>query len=119
MRYMYIVKSASTVPPSQKLLEEMGKLAEREQKAGTVVDMGGLTPLATGARVRLGGGKLEVIDGPFAEAKEVIGGYAIFEYKTRERAIASAVEFMELHHKYGEGWEGECEMRQIVTHEEP
>jgi hypothetical protein len=119
MRYMYVVKSASTVPPPQKLMEEMGKLVERETKAGTVVDMGGLTPLAMGARVRVAGGKLDVIDGPFAEAKEVIGGYAIFEYKTRERALASAVEFMELHQKYGEGWEGECEMRQIVPHEEP
>jgi len=92
----------------------MGKLAERETKAGTVVDMGGLMPLALGARVRVTAGKLDVIDGPFAEAKEVVGGWAIFEYKSKEEALASAVEFMTLHKEYGEGWEGECEMRQMV-----
>jgi hypothetical protein len=114
MRFMYLVKSACSGPPPRRLMEEMGKLAEREMKAGTVVDMGGLMPLAMGARVRLAGGKVDVIDGPFAEAKEVIGGYAIFEFKSREEAIASAVEFMNLHKEYGEGWEGECEMRQLA-----
>jgi hypothetical protein len=112
---MYLVTScASDGPPPQRLMEEMGKLAEREMKAGTVVDMGGLMPLAMGARVRLAGGKVDVIDGPFVEAKEVVGGYAIFEYESRERAIASAVEFMNLHKEYGEGWEGVCEMRQLA-----
>ena len=117
MRFMFMVKSASTVPPAPRLLEEMGKLVDRETKRGTVVDMGGLLPLDTGARVRLSGGKLDVIDGPFAEAKEVVGGYAIFDYKNREEALASAVEFMTLHGEFGEGWEGECEMRQIVEHQ--
>jgi hypothetical protein len=55
-----------------------------------------------------------VTDGPFAEAKEVIGGYAIMEFDTKEEAVASAVEFMTLHAEYGDGWEGECEMRQLV-----
>jgi hypothetical protein len=115
MRYMYLVKTASYDPPSQRLMDEIGKIAEREMKAGRMVDMGGLLPLAMGARVRLAGGKLDVIDGPFAEAKEVIGGYAIFEFKSKEEALASAVEFMTLHKLYGEGWEGECEMRQMVA----
>jgi hypothetical protein len=114
MRFMYMVKSPTAGPPPQRLLEEMDKLAERETKAGTVVDMGGLLPLSMGARVRVAGGKVEVIDGPFAEAKEVVGGYAIFEFKTREEALASAVEFMNLHKEFGEGWEGECEMRQVA-----
>jgi hypothetical protein len=114
MKYMYLVRSTSSSRPSQRLMEEMDKLAEREMRAGTVVDMGGLLPLDTGARVRVAGGKVTVTDGPFSEAKEVIGGYAIFDYKTREEAVASAVEFMELHNKYGDGWEGECEMRLLV-----
>jgi hypothetical protein len=61
--------------------------------------------------VRLAGGEIIVTDGPFAESKEVVGGYAIFEYETREEAIASAVEFMNVHKEFGDGWEGECEMR--------
>lgn len=117
MRFMYLVRSATAGPPPQRLLEEMEKLAQRETKAGTVVDMGGFMPIALGASVRVAGGKLDVIDGPFAESKEVVGGYAIFDFKTREEAIASAVEFMNLHKAYGEGWEGVCEMRQIApTH---
>src|SRR5665213_3028532 len=100
MRFMYLVKSASSGPPPQRLMEELDKLAEREMKAGTVVDMGGLLPLAMGARVRLAGGKIDVTDGPFAESKEVVGGYAIFEYPSREEALASAVEFMNVHLKY-------------------
>jgi hypothetical protein len=114
MRYMYLVTSAPSGPPQQKLMEAIGKLAEREMKAGRMVAMGGLMPLAMGARVRLADGKLHVTDGPFAEAKEVVGGYAIMEFDTKEEAVASAVEFMTLHAEYGDGWEGECEMRQLV-----
>ena len=57
----------------------MHKLADREIKAGRMLDNGGLMPLATGAQVRIKDGKLSVVDGPFVEAKEVVGGYAIFE----------------------------------------
>jgi len=87
MRYMYLVKSACSGPPPQRLMEEIGKLAEREMKAGTVVDMGGLMPLAMGARVRLAGGKVDVIDGPFAEAKEVVGGYWLIQAASKEEAV--------------------------------
>lgn len=115
MRVMYFVRSNSTDFPQPKLMEEIGKLAERHRQAGNVVDLGGaLTPMTDGAIVRLSGGKVHVIDGPFAEAKEVVGGYAIFQFETREQALASAVEFMNLHRDYGEGWEGECEMRPFM-----
>jgi hypothetical protein len=106
-------------PPPQRLMEEIAKLAEREIKAGAMIDTGGLMPLAVGARVRLAGGRVDVIDGPFAESKEVVGGYAIFEFKSREEALASAVEFMTLHKDYGEGWEGECEMRPMAPSASP
>lgn len=117
MKYMYLVKSSYVGPPSPRLMEEIDKLAEREMKAGTVVDMGGLLPLDMGARIRVEGGKVNVTDGPFAEAKEVVGGWAIFDFPTREAALASAVEFMTLHQQYGDGWEGECEMRVVAPSE--
>jgi hypothetical protein len=68
-------------------------------------------PLATGAQVRLTDGKLSVVDGPFVEAKEVIGGYAIFELWDKDEAVAMATEFMQLHKDFMPGWEGTCEVR--------
>ncbi len=78
MRFMFIVKSNHSGPPTPKLAEAMNKMAEREIKAGRMLADGGLMPLSTGAQVRVHNGQLSVIDGPFVEAKEVIGGYAIF-----------------------------------------
>ena len=111
MRFMFIVKSAHSGPPTPKLIEAMHKLADREIKAGRMLDSGGLTPLAMGAQVRIANGQLSVLDGPFVEAKEVIGGYAIFELPGKEEALASAKEFMQLHKDFMPGWEGTCELR--------
>jgi hypothetical protein len=74
-----------------------------------MVDNGGLMPLQTGARVQIADGKLSVIDGPFVEAKEVIG--AIFELRDKEEAVAMARAFMQLHLDHMPGWEGTCELR--------
>jgi hypothetical protein len=115
MRFMFIVKSAHSGPPTPELLEAMGKLADREIKAGRMIDSGGLMPLATGAQVRLTDGKLSVIDGPFVEAKEVIGGYAIFELPGKDEALASVREFMQLHKDLMPGWEGTCEIRPFAS----
>src|SRR5882762_11605779 len=111
MRFMFIVKSDHAGPPPPALLEAMHKLANREIKAGRMLDNGGLTPLATGARVRVTDGQLSVLDGPFVEAKEVIGGYAIFELPGKQEAVAAAVEFMQLHKDFMPGWDGTCEVR--------
>jgi hypothetical protein len=111
MRFMFIVKSAHSGPPTPKLIEAMHTLADREIKAGRMLDSGGLTPLAMGAQVRIANGQLSVLDGPFVEAKEVIGGYAIFELQGKEEAVASATEFMQLHKDLMPGWEGTCELR--------
>jgi hypothetical protein len=108
---MFIVKSANRIPPNPKLLEEMHKLARREIEAGRLLDNGALTPISQGAQVSIADGRLHVVDGPFAETKEVVGGYAVFELKDREEALASAVEFMQLHKDYLPGWEGTCEVR--------
>jgi hypothetical protein len=114
MRFMMIVKHAEKQgPPPKSLMDAIAKAAEEEAKAGTMLGNGGLAPTAQGARVRLSGGKVTVIDGPFTEAKEIIGGYAQFELKSKEEAIESAVQFMELHKKHWPGWEGETEVRQM------
>src|SRR3984893_3065424 len=97
MRFMFTVKSAHSGPPTPELLEAMNKLAVSEIKAGRMLDNGGLMPLATGAQVRVKDGLLSVVDGPFVEAKEVIGGYAVLELPGKEEALASATEFMQLH----------------------
>lgn len=113
MRYMYLVTSGQDDgPPPQRLMDEMAKLSEKRLADGSMIDTGGLLPTTMGAaRITLKGGKIKVMDGPFAESKEVVGGYAIFEFATREEALASAVEFMELHRLYAGDWEGTCEMR--------
>ena len=111
MRFMSFVTSAHSGPPTPELIEQMNKLANREIKAGRMIDMGGLMPVEMGAQVRIADGKLSVIDGPFVEAKEVIGGYAIMEFRNKEEAVASAVEFMQLHKDFMPGWEGTCELR--------
>jgi hypothetical protein len=114
MRFMFIVKSAHPAMPSPELLEAVHKLADREIKAGRMLDSGGLMPLATGAEVRIADGKLSVVDGPFVEAKEVVGGYAIFELPGKEEALASVKEFMQLHRDLMPGWEGTCEIRAFM-----
>ena len=112
MRFMYIVKSPQPhVGPTPGLLEAMHKLADREIKAGRMLDNGGLMPLQTGAQGRIKDGKLSIIDGPFVEAKEVVGGYAIFELRDKQEALAMAREFMQLHLDHLPGWEGTCEVR--------
>jgi hypothetical protein len=117
MRYMYLISAVEDgKPPPPRLMEEMDKLAKVELAAGRMISQGGLLPSVLGsARIELRRGKVKVIDGPFTETKEVLGGYAIFEFATREEAIASAINFMELHAKYAEGWEGVCEMRPMFT----
>jgi hypothetical protein len=120
MRYMYLVIGAQDYgPPPQRLMDEMTKLTERRLADGSMIDSGGLLPTPMGAaRVSLKGGKLKVTDGPFTESKEVVGGYAIFEFATREEALASAMEFMELHRLYAGDWEGTCEMRPMFGMEQ-
>jgi hypothetical protein len=119
MRYMMIVKHREGQGnPPQELIDAIQKLAEEETRAGIMLGNGGLAPTALGARVRLSGGKVSVTDGPFTEAKEIIGGFAQFELPSKEAAIKSAVDFMELHKKYWPGWEGETEVRQMFGPED-
>jgi hypothetical protein len=115
MRFMMIVKSVeNSGPPPKQLMDAVSKIAEEATKAGEMIESGGLAPTATGSRVRLSGGKLTVTDGPFTEAKEVFGGYAVFELKSKKEAIEGAVRFMELHKQHWPGWEGVTEIRQLT-----
>src|SRR5882762_11212586 len=114
MRFMTLVKHAeNSGPPPPKLMEAIAKLSEEESKGGTLLEAGGLAPTAMSNLVRLSNGKVTVIDGPFAETKEVIGGYAIFEVESKQEMIDATVKFMELHREHWPGWEGETEVRQV------
>ena len=116
MRFMMMVKQAENMgAPPKELIDAITKLSEDAAKTGTMVGGGGLAPTALGARVRITGGQIQVIDGPFAESKEVVGGYAQFELPSKEEAIKGALEFMELHRKHWPGWEGETEIRQMFS----
>ena len=119
MKFMMIVKSAerSGLPPKE-LMDAIDHLSQDAAKTGTMIGGGGLGPTALGARVRLSDGKVTVIDGPFTEAKEIIGGSAQFELNSKQQAIESAVTFMELHKKHWPGWEGETEIRQMFGPED-
>lgn len=113
---MMMVKTAENgVPPPQGLVDAMDEASEEAMRDGTMIDMGGLAATAMSARVRLSDGKLAVTDGPFTEAKEVVGGYAMMELASKEEAVAQAVWLMNLHKEYWPGWEGEVEVRQIFA----
>jgi hypothetical protein len=114
MRYLSIVKGLEKMgQPPKALLEAIGKFGAEAVAAGTLIETGGLRETATGARVRIKSGKLIVKDGPFTESKEVIGGFAVLEYASRQEAIEGTVKFMQLHRDHWPSWEGEAEIREM------
>jgi len=122
MRYMMFIKHTEDYQNAQvpaSLYEEMGKFIEETTKSGNFVTGAGLQPSAAGSRVRLSGGKITMTDGPFTESKEIVGGYAIMDAKTREEALSIARRFMELHLKHWPTFEGECEMRPLEEEVQP
>jgi hypothetical protein len=120
MRFMMLVKHAENLsgPPPKSFMDEMAKLHEQAVKEGTIRDSGGLSPWSKSTRVRLSKGQVTAVDGPYSEAKEVVGGFAVFELNSRQEAIEGATRFMELHKKHWPGWEGETEVRQILGPED-
>lgn len=114
MKYLTFIRhpeSYRDAPPPAAMMDAMGKFVERTRKAGHLVDTGGLLSSKDGFRVRLASDRITVIDGPFTETKEIIGGWAILETETREQVLAIATEFMDLHRKHWPGFEGEAEVR--------
>ncbi len=119
MRFMMLVKSAENAgPPPMEMMDAIAKMNAEGQQSGKMVASGGLSPTAASTRVRVSRGNLNVIDGPFTETKEVVGGYAIMEFATKAEAVDSARQFMELHRKFWPGWEGETEIRQMFSPED-
>jgi hypothetical protein len=118
MRFMVMVKAdkdyEAGLPPKPELLAAIGKLSHDMVEAGVLLESGGLLPSSRGARVRASGGKLSVTDGPFAETKELVGGYAILQAKSRDEAVELGKPFMEVHVTgLGSSYDGECEIRQL------
>lgn len=113
-RYLSMVRideSAAAAGPSPELMQRMGELIEEMTKAGVLLDTAGLTPTAQGTRVHYEGGKLSVTDGPFTEAKEIIGGYSIMQCKDRAEAIEWTKRFLKIHEEH---WTVTCEVREIM-----
>jgi hypothetical protein len=113
MRFLSLIRVQENTgkKPSERLMSEMGKLMTDMKRDGTLLDTAGLAPTASGKRVRLHGGKTSVVDGPFTETKEVIGGYAMLDAQSLDEAVALTERFVELH--IADGWELECEVRQV------
>ena len=116
MKYLMMIKHSENVrsePIPQALMEAMGKFVEDSFKTGVLKDTAGLKPTKDAFRIRLSGGKLKVTDGPFTEAKEVVGGFALVEVKSPEEARKVARDFMELHRVHWPSFEGESEVRPL------
>jgi hypothetical protein len=108
MRFLSIYKTVErNTPPTSEEMAAMGKLVEQGFKEGWLLATEGCLPTAMGARVRRDGTKISVTDGPFTEAKEVVGGFAILKASSKEEAIQMAKDFLKF------AGEGECELRQI------
>jgi hypothetical protein len=119
MRFMMLVKGNKNyeagVPPDPELMAAIGQHAQEMIKRGKLLESGGLLPSSAGARVRVAGGKVTVVDGPFTEAKELVGGYAIMQAESRAEAIEMGKQFMKLHvDVLGASYEGELEIRQLA-----
>ena len=128
MKYMMIVKFTGPsesrrnyengVPPAPELMAAIEELRQRSTASGTMVDTGGLFPDARGARIKAAKGRLTVTDGPFTESKEVIGGYAILEVKSKPEAVQIGKEFMQIHLDIlGPSYEAEMEVREMAAHQ--
>ena len=122
MRYMFIVSGpesfAESGPPPAELHEAVGTLIEAAMREGKLVSFGGLKPTSAGARVRIANGKLVTTDGPFAEAKEVIGGFSIYNFASKEEALDDVQRFMALHHELLPNWQGQVELREMYEQED-
>ena len=112
MRFFgYTLDNESTMPtepPSPELMQEMGKFVQEAFDAGVLIATGGMAPTEQGVKIVNSGGKLTVTDGPFAEAKEIVGGWALMEAPTMEEAIEWAKRFRLI------AGEGESRLRPVM-----
>jgi hypothetical protein len=112
MRFLSIFKGIERdTPPTESEMAAMGKFIEEAASAGWLLSTEGCLPSARGARVRQADGEVTVLDGPFTEAKEVVGGFAIMQANSKDEAIELTRRFLDV------AGDGECEIRQL--YEEP
>lgn len=114
MRYMLLIKPdldrAPEGGPSEELMTEMGELLSEMTRAGVLLDTAGLAPLEESSVVRLSGGKVTVLDGPFTEAREFVGGYALIQAGSPDEAVEWASRFLAIH---GTDWEIDVQVRAV------
>lgn len=116
MKFMTLVHETNrpTPEPPADLFAAIGGLQAQESAAGTLVEIGGLMPIKmSGAMVSIAGGSVTVTDGPFVEAKELVGGFAVYDLPDVETAIAKTEAFLKVHRDHWPGWEGWVEIRQL------
>jgi hypothetical protein len=114
MRFLSIYKHPETgCPPTMEEMTKMGKLIEEWTKAGVLLSAEGCLPSLKGARVRRSGEKLTVTDGPFTETKEIVGGFALLQAKSKAEAIELIKVFLKV------AGDGECELRQLYESSDP
>ncbi|HKV73843.1 MAG TPA: YciI family protein [Gemmatimonadales bacterium] len=116
MKYLMLIQHSENIRNQQipqGLMDAMGKFVTEQLQKGTIKETAGLKPSKDGFRIASKGGKLHTIDGPFAESKELVGGYAIGEFCSEKEARAMAHEFMELHRIHWPAFEGTCEVRPL------
>ena len=114
MRYMGFIKMAEEREPPQALIEAMGAHIEKSFADGVLVDTGGLYRDSCRTAIRVRAGELTTTDGPFTEAREEVGGYAVFEVRDHDEAVEHARQLAELHRTYWPEWEGVVEVRRIA-----
>lgn len=120
MRYMMFIKHTEeyrgkTIPPG--LIAAMDEFIGEYSKKGKFIDGAGLKSSHKGKKVQLRNGRLRVVDGPFTETKELVGGYAIVDVESDQEALDLAMKFMELHRIHWPEFEGESELRPFETGE--
>lgn len=114
MKFLSIYKTPErTTPPSPEEMANMGKLIQEGFAKGWLLSTEGCLPSAMGARVRRSGGRISVTDGPFTEAKELVGGFALLQAESRQQAIELARQFLNV------AGDGECELRQLYEQDSP
>jgi hypothetical protein len=115
MKFLSMVRHAETgQQPTERLMNDMGKLMDEMTRSGALVSTAGLLPTQQGVRMRSDKGKISRTDGPFTETKEVVGGYAIIEAPSMKEALEITKRFLEVH---GNEWVVECEVRPFASPE--
>ena len=115
MKVMTLVKTTKdgVGAPPMALMQAIGQLGVDAAAAGALVTQGGLMGKNQSAFINIRSGKVIVTDGPFAESKELVGGYAVYDVPSMAEAMAWATRFANLHTEHWSGWEGDIEVRPI------